>query len=246
MEVGRFFDLVAFERESKPSQQYIETYFTDEEIEGKLVFDGGCGSGVDGIVFAHKGARKVVGVDVSAQFISLAKQKVKKLDIQKVSFYQGDMDSFVRRSKELFDIIFCQGSLVYLKDGWGTLRVMEESLADGGILFFTVAADSLLAKMVNGFRYLGSKVPPLFWPPLALLLAGLVRMIKLPFGKAIGNRGVPACKSIAITLFYPLSFMVSKEEIKNFLKARNLTLEYLGIHRVFGQDLFYTVKARKS
>ena len=245
MKVEQFFDLVAFEREHSQSQQYIETYFQDGEIVGKSVFDGGCGSGVDCMVFARKGAWKVVGVDVSAQFINLARQKARKLDLQKVSFHLEDMDSFIRRGKELFDIIFCQGSLVYLKDGWSMLETMEGRLNKGGILFFTVAGSSGLARMVNNLRSGCSRIPSLFWRPIAYLLAGVVRMIKLPFGKAIGSRGVSAAKSIAVTLFYPLSFSVTRKRIEAFLEEKNLTLEHLGVHRVFGQEMFYTIKAKK-
>ena len=55
-------------------ERYEITFAEAGDVAGKAVLDVGCGSGVYAADFARRGARRVVGVDLSAGMLALAER----------------------------------------------------------------------------------------------------------------------------------------------------------------------------
>lgn len=97
------------------------------------ILDAGCGPGRDCEYFASHGFR-VIGIDLSENLLSIAKQRVPQAD-----FFKQDFRS-LRFPKELFDGIWACASLLHLKrkDISTVLRSFFQILKPGGILFVQV------------------------------------------------------------------------------------------------------------
>jgi len=63
------------------------------DVEGKIVFDLGCGSGRLATGAALFGAKKVVGVDVDKESIKLAKENAKSIGAE-IEFVNEDIENF--------------------------------------------------------------------------------------------------------------------------------------------------------
>ena len=72
---------------------YIAAY-THGDIIGKRVLDLGCGTGRLGLAAAFLGAEQVVGVDIDAAAIEVAKQNAAKAELEsKVQFINADIST---------------------------------------------------------------------------------------------------------------------------------------------------------
>lgn len=63
------------------------------DIEGKTVFDFGCGSGRLAIGAALMGAKKVVGADIDKSMIKIARENAERVSV-KVEFIRKDIEDF--------------------------------------------------------------------------------------------------------------------------------------------------------
>jgi len=72
---------------------YIATY-TYRDIEGKVVYDLGCGAGILAIGAALLGAKKVYGVDIDAKIIEIAKLNASRLGLSnKIRWIIADVEN---------------------------------------------------------------------------------------------------------------------------------------------------------
>lgn len=68
--------------------------FSLGDIEGKTVFDLGCGTGIFTIASALMGADLAVGIDVDGDSIELANEVSYNLNVANVKFIESDIDDF--------------------------------------------------------------------------------------------------------------------------------------------------------
>ncbi len=86
------------------------------DIKDKTIIDIGCGSGRLCYLLAKENASKVVGVDYSQQMIDIAKEFVKKKDLEEKIQFEC-VDFFVKyETKEKFDISIALGVFDYLQN----------------------------------------------------------------------------------------------------------------------------------
>jgi SAM-dependent methyltransferase len=101
-------------------------------FEGKNILDLGCGSGRKAFNFAISGAKKVVGIDISSNFINVWNKREKPSNL---FFYQSDL-SFLEEIKEIanekFDIVTCFQALGYSSDLNRTISSIRSHLVLGG------------------------------------------------------------------------------------------------------------------
>src|SRR5262249_42127252 len=104
--------------------------FAQPYIANKDVLDAGCGAGYGADYFAQQGARRVVGIDFSADIIDYCQQHYQQpnltfavMDCTKLTF-----------PAESFDVVCCFGSFEQVQDTAGALREMRRVLRRGGIL----------------------------------------------------------------------------------------------------------------
>lgn len=100
-------------------------------LRGKSVLCVGCGTGEECSYLAERGAKKVVGIDISANLIDYAKQSYPKLEFQVM-----DMEN-IQFPDESFDYIYSSLTLHYVEDWVKPLKEIRRVLKPKGIFLFS-------------------------------------------------------------------------------------------------------------
>ncbi len=98
---------------------------------GECVLDVACGTGIVARLAREPAgpAGKVVGVDVSAQMLEVARSRAPDID-----WRAGDAAALPLREAERFQVVACQQGLQFIADRATALREMRRALAPGGCL----------------------------------------------------------------------------------------------------------------
>jgi predicted TPR repeat methyltransferase len=99
---------------------------------GLDVLDAGCGTGLVGALVRDR-ARRVVGVDLSAAMLDLAKSKNVYDEL-----HQGDLISFMRERSQTCDVVTCAATLIHFGDLGPAFMAAGSALRAGGAFVFTV------------------------------------------------------------------------------------------------------------
>jgi SAM-dependent methyltransferase len=118
------------------------------EIKNKLILDLGCGYGELSLMYIKKGARKVVGVDISRNMINFAKEKNCN---SKIEFINQSIEDY-SFPKSSFDLVLSSLCFHYIKDFQKIIRKIYQSLNLNGYLIFSQEHPFTLAKIqTNGW-----------------------------------------------------------------------------------------------
>lgn len=103
------------------------------DLNNKSVLDLGCGFGDNCIDFICRGAKRVVGVDISEKMLSLAKERNTddKIEYKNISMTEISMLS------EKFDLIYSSLAFHYIKDFDMLMKDCNFLLNDDGVLLFS-------------------------------------------------------------------------------------------------------------
>lgn len=113
MDSGKIFDETKnYSQKPLIVRKLLNYYLKDSEIKGKTILDAGSRVGDYSIQLLNKGAKKVVGIDLSKECVEFAKKKYKKY--RKIEFYQGDIRNLSKFRDNEFDIVVCIGTIFYL------------------------------------------------------------------------------------------------------------------------------------
>lgn len=129
-----------------------------KSLEGKKILDIGAWTGGTSMLLCAMGA-KVVAIEPikkSVEYLDYLKYAfdIKNLEIKNMSLYECDTPEF----QDSFDMVLCAGTLYYVTDPPLGLRIIFNSLKDGGTLLFeSLATDS--EKPIFAYRV---PDPPLF------------------------------------------------------------------------------------
>jgi 2-polyprenyl-3-methyl-5-hydroxy-6-metoxy-1,4-benzoquinol methylase len=103
-----------------------------EPIEGKTILDAGCGSGHFSVEFARRRARRVTGIDISANMVRLSHELAKLTKVQHIcDFRKSSILDFQPGIK--YDVSIAIGLLDYIKDPLPVLAKLRE-LSQGMIV----------------------------------------------------------------------------------------------------------------
>ncbi len=102
--------------------------------QGKIILDAGCGTGYGALslALANPGA-KVVGIDLSAESVRLAKQRLEFHGIENAEFYQMEIAELAATDMR-FDYINCDEVLYIQEDQVSTLLGLKALLKPEGII----------------------------------------------------------------------------------------------------------------
>lgn len=102
-------------------------------LKNKKILDLGCGDGNMSEYFIKKGAKKVVGIDVSTNMIEEAKKNNK---YDNVEYYLMKMEN-ISKITEKFDLVYSSLAFHYVKDYNKLLKNIYSLLKTNGILLYS-------------------------------------------------------------------------------------------------------------
>jgi ubiquinone/menaquinone biosynthesis C-methylase UbiE len=131
-------------------ERYAITFERAGDVTGKDVLDVGGGSGVYSGDFARRGARRVVGVDFSANMLALARREAEQHEVaDRCEFVQADFLEL--DPDETFDISIAMGVFDYVPDQVPFLRKMADLTTGKVIVAFP--SHSLIREPARRLRY---------------------------------------------------------------------------------------------
>lgn len=98
------------------------------------VLDLGCGSGVHMKILAPN-CRKIIGVDISKDMVTLAKKETK--GFKNAFVYLADCDKLPFDNRE-FDVVIAMGLMDYVSNWTNTLREISRVMKKNGTVIFTI------------------------------------------------------------------------------------------------------------
>jgi len=131
-------------------ERYDITFDRAGEVTNKKILDVGCGSGVYSVDFARRGARRVVGIDLSENMLRLAAQEAREHQVaDRCEFIRADF--LEAQFEEEFDISIAMGVFDYVPDQVTFLRKMV-TLTTGKVIV-AFPGHSLLREPARRLRY---------------------------------------------------------------------------------------------
>lgn len=116
-------------------ERFVFTIKHCEPVKDRTFLDVGCGNGLYTFDLARKGARRILGLDISEVMIGLCKEASMKENLaDRCEFIQTDLLEY--KSDEKFDVSFGIGLFDYIKDPAPVLKKMREMSTDKVILAF--------------------------------------------------------------------------------------------------------------
>jgi ubiquinone/menaquinone biosynthesis C-methylase UbiE len=106
--------------------------------ENKAILEVGCGEGGLCHYWASKGAKQVIGVDISSKAINFANKKAKELKLKNCSFKVNDANSLTFEDNK-FDMIISHDSVEHFNNPLKALSEMKRVLKPGRDLIIWVS-----------------------------------------------------------------------------------------------------------
>ena len=103
------------------------------DLAGKTVLDLGCGFGENCIRYVDKGAKRVVGVDISEKMLAVAESENSHKSIKYLKMPMEDIGEL----RERFDVVVSSLAIQYVEDYQGLVNNIYNLLNDGGVLVFS-------------------------------------------------------------------------------------------------------------
>ncbi len=103
------------------------------DIKDKSVLDLGCGYGINCIDFINKGAKKVVGIDISSKMLEVAKTNNLNDRIKYIQMNMTEITSLTQK----FDLIYSSLAFHYVENLNSLMIDLYSMLNDDGYLLFS-------------------------------------------------------------------------------------------------------------
>lgn len=103
------------------------------DLNGKSVLDLGCGFGDHCMMFAQKGACRVVGIDISSKMLEVAKAQNNHPKIEYLNMPIENINELC----ESFDVVISSLALHYVKDFEGVAKNVHGLLNENGVFVFS-------------------------------------------------------------------------------------------------------------
>ncbi len=205
------------------------------ELPRKRVLDAGCGNGRYTVAWRLIGARQAVGVDISPLNIATARRRVEQLNINGVTFEQGNALDLPFPDNS-FDIVFSNGVLHHTVDWRTGVAECVRTLKPGGL----------------GWLYLIENPGGLFWDVIEILRVIARGLDRDAARSALQTLGAPANRIFYMLdhVMVPINIRLAPNEIIACLEeagataARRLTrgADFDRVERIHRGEPFAEIK----
>lgn len=103
------------------------------DVKNKVILDMGCGFGDHAKRLSWKGAKEIIGFDLSTELVKFAKEQ----EIPNCGFEVGDMDKNLKYKSNYFDIVFSGLAIHYVKNLSQLFKEVKRVLKKKGIFVFS-------------------------------------------------------------------------------------------------------------
>jgi len=125
--------------------EHMERYkFAQIYAQGKVALDIACGTGYGSRMLLDGGALNVVGIDLSEDAISYAKEKY---ECESLTFFLGDAENLISINNNIFDVVFSFETIEHVPHVQKYLSEIYRVLKPGGT-FFVSTPDRRLASVL--------------------------------------------------------------------------------------------------
>ena len=146
-----------------PNELYIHNlvtsfYLRDQKVidaKDKVILDAGCGSGYKSLILAEANpSAKIVGVDISAESIKLAEQRLKLHGFDNTEFYVLSIEDLSSLNYQ-FDYINCDELLYLFPEPAIALKAMKSVLKPDGIIRSNLHSSAQRANIYRAQKMFG-------------------------------------------------------------------------------------------
>ena len=247
--VGKFYDIVwtKYVPEYSSSEKHLEIFFSDKEIKDKKILDAGCGTGIFSVIFANKGAARVLGTDISQGSLETAGSLKKKFNLQNVEFSEEDMLQLPFEDNT-FDIVWAWGTVHHTSNPFKAIDELTRVLKKGGSILLAVYKRTKLTFIHEIIRKILIKTPKKSWTALSKIFAFFLAPVIFLFKKREKSRKGEKLEELILDWYFvPLRHYYYPEEIKNFLEEKSFMVEkFLPASGRFDSTSNFIIKARKT
>ena len=120
------------------------------DLNGRSVLDLGCGFGKNCADFVRRGARCVVGVDLSEKMLSVAR---KEHSLPQIRYLRGDLNDLSSLREGPFDLVYSSLAFHYVLDFGKLMAQVFSLLKPGGWLLFSQEHPLITATVADGDRF---------------------------------------------------------------------------------------------
>ena len=104
-----------------------------EPIQGKSFLDVGCGTGRYALEFARRGARRVVGIDIAENMLTVCKTRARDAHLDdRCAFLRTDLTQYT--PDETFDVCIGIGLFDYIREPLPVMSKMRQAVTDRAIM----------------------------------------------------------------------------------------------------------------
>lgn len=246
--VGGFYDVVWTEYipEYSASEAHWEIFYSSEEVKDKTILDAGCGTGIFSIIFANKGAAKVIGIDISEGSLGTARGLKEKFNLRNTEFKKEDM-LHLPFEDGTFDIVWAWGTVHHTTAPLQAIEELIRVLKKGGSILLAVYTRTKLTFLHEILRKTFLHTPKKLWKFLSKTLAIFLAPVVFFFKKREKSRkGEKLEELIMDWYFVPIRYHYVPDEIKVFLEERGFSIErFLPASGRFNSTSNFIFKARK-
>jgi SAM-dependent methyltransferase len=115
----------------------VKSFIKGQDFRDKRVLDVGCGIGDLAFFLAERGAN-VIGVELDAKKVAIAKDIAQRWGFNQLHFLTGDVTQLDQMNLGQFDAIFCLALLEHIQDDIALLQQMQSMLKADGLFLLEV------------------------------------------------------------------------------------------------------------
>jgi ubiquinone/menaquinone biosynthesis C-methylase UbiE len=227
-------------------RRHVEMFFREGEIMDALVLDAGCGTAVFSCVFAEKGARDVVALDLTERSLIEAKMRADRLQGGKVHLVRATILCLPFADKT-FDMVWAWGAVHHTDRPYDSLAEICRMVKTGGVLFLAVYLRTRLTWLHEAIRRSLVLLPHQAHGPAATLLALIAAPVVALFKKREKSRKGETLQALVHDFYFtPVRHYTNPDDVTRFLRCRGFEVErFLGASGRFDSTSNFIIKARR-